>query len=135
MMEQLYPGRNLSHTLFAAMLTQRGWNHIVDDSLASLEHPSYAAQADGNGGQPWPDDETEKQEEELRANVSEYLQGECCIAHSVLVARSYHGRKWLIRTVRTVSTVSIHSRSDLIDGAPKEYWRCYRPLTVRSCYS
>ena len=40
-MEALYPGREggVSHTLLAAMLTQKGWNHIVDNDLSSLELP------------------------------------------------------------------------------------------------
>ena len=41
MMEALYPGRKggISHTLLAAMLTQKGWNHVMDNDLSSLELP------------------------------------------------------------------------------------------------
>ena len=48
MMEKLYPDRKggVSHTLLAAMLTQKGWNHVIDPDMSSLELPPPKSEAE-----------------------------------------------------------------------------------------
>jgi aarF domain-containing kinase len=99
MMEALYPGREggVSHTLLAAMLTQKGWNHIMDKDLSSLELPmpkllvspqqqQQQQQQQRQRPQPQPQPQpqphgddagtaAEAYEAELRMNVVEYLPG------------------------------------------------------------
>ena len=74
MMEAMYPDRGgVSHTLLAAMLTQRSWDKIIDRDLSSIELPPPSAH--GGGVASGQGQAARQHEEQLRQHVAVYLPG------------------------------------------------------------